>query len=485
MALRQPDGHELRVAIVGGGASGTLTAMQLLHSAASRGAGLGITLVDEHARHGLGAAYSTRHDSHLLNAMAGQMSASPDDPGHLVRWANTAGRGFLSAADPPVTDTTFLPRPVYGRYLIDVLAAAERQAGPASQLTRRTGEVVAIRRNDTGPAMRVVLADGELAADVVVLAVGNAPAALPFPAPDSPRVVTDPWSPGALTGLLSGAGAGSVVIVGTGLTMLDLAIAMSAASPETVVHAVSRHGLLPRNHPGTPPRANRSLWLPVISRTAGPVRLPELMWQVRAAIAANRANWPDVMCSLRPFTPGLWRRMPAADQRLFLRHLARYWEVHRHLAPPATASRIAALRLTGRLMVHQGQVRSVTPDGDRFQVVVDSGQEAVELPADWLVNSTGTTADITATASPLLRDAFRTGLARPDPLRLGIDASTEGAVLDADGVPSDVLFTLGPPLRGLWYETTAIPEIRDQAAALARLITSRTRSGERRPGSAA
>jgi uncharacterized NAD(P)/FAD-binding protein YdhS len=478
-----PHGHGLTVAIIGGGASGTLTAVQLLRGAADRGFRLRIALVDEHGRHGLGVAYSTDHDGHLLNAVAGQMSAFPADPSHLIRWANEAGRrGRLNGH---VTDTTFLPRAEYGRYLREVLADAEQRARPASQLTRLTAEAVAVRRNETGPRLHVVLGDGQLDADAVVLAVGNAPPALPFEARPSTRIISDPWRPGALAGLLGRTGPRTAVIVGTGLTMLDLAIAITAADPDVTVHAVSRHGLLPRTHPGTRPQPDRPGWLPDGSEATEQLRLSELIRQIRAAIAPGRANWHDVVCSLRPYVPGLWRRMPVEDQRAFLRHVARYWEIHRHLVPPPTAARVAALRLAGRLVIHRGRVLAVRPHGERMGVLLESGADGVELQADWIVNGTGAASDVTVNASPLLRDLFASGLARPDPLRLGIDASTTGAVLDSTGAPSDVLYAIGPPLRGLWYETTAIPEIRAQAAALAWLITNEDRLARRRPDSAA
>jgi uncharacterized NAD(P)/FAD-binding protein YdhS/SAM-dependent methyltransferase len=479
----QPDGRGLVVAIIGGGASGTLTAVHLLRNAADSGLDLRVALIDEHGRHGGGVAYSTGHDGHLLNVVACQMSAFPADPGHLVRWANTAGRGTVPGGHA-VTDTMFRPRAAYGRYLRDVLTEAERHAWPAGQLSRFTAQAVAVRRNNTGRAVRVVLADGHLDADVAVLATGSTPAALPIDAPATSRVITDPWHPDALAGLAGCAGAHSVVILGSGLTMLDLAVAVTAANPDVVVHAVSRHGLLPRTHPGTPPRPGRPIWLPVISRTTEPVRLTELTWQVRAALRANPANWHHVVCSLRPFVPGLWRRMPDADKRVFLRHLARYWEIHRHLAPPQTARRIAELRVGGQLVIHRGRIRAVTSDAGQLRFLLDSGDDTIELQADWLINGTGATADITANPSSLLRQLFRAGLARPDPLRLGIDATVHGALVEASGAPSDVLYTLGPPLRGLWYETTAIPEIREQAAALARLIVG-GRLAQRRPGSAA
>jgi uncharacterized NAD(P)/FAD-binding protein YdhS len=482
--LRQSRGSAVRVAIIGGGASGTLTAAHLLRCATAGGLRLHIALIDQHGRHGQGVAYSTTHHDHLLNVMAGQMTALPDDPGHLVSWANAAGSDGFPAGSPRVTDTTFIPRSVYGRYLRDVLAATERQARPACRLTRITDEVVAIRRSEGNPALRVALAGSHLDADVAVLATGYSPAALPFDVPPSGRVIADPWLPGALAGPLDSAAGRSVVIVGTGLTMLDLAVAITAARPDVIVHAVSRHGLLPRTHQGIQPRVRQPAWLPAMAMGTGPVQLAELMWHMRADIAASGARWHDVMCSLRPFVPELWQRLTVADKQLFLRRLARYWEVHRHLAPPPTASRVTALRLAGRLKVHRGQARVVT-SGRRLTIGVEAARNAVELNADWLINGTGPAPDITTAASPLLRSLFRDGLARPDPLRLGIDAMPDGSVLDAAGSPSSALFTLGPPLRGLWYETTAIPEIRVQAAALAQLITSERRVSERLPGSAA
>jgi uncharacterized NAD(P)/FAD-binding protein YdhS len=484
--LTLPDRSE-HVAIIGGGASGTLAAAELLRRSAAVGVPLTVTLIDQHGRHGLGVAYSTGDDSHLLNAMAGQMSALPGNDEHLIKWANGAGRCHLPAAAPDVTAATFLSRRVYGRYLVDMLSEAERRAAPRGRLTRITAEAVCVRRDPVGRGLRVLLAGGgAIDADTAVLATGYPAGQLPFDAPATAAVITDPWLPGALDRMLAATGPVSVVILGTGLTMLDLAVTITTANPEAVVHAISRHGLLPRTHPGTPPQPWQPVWLPVISRTTAPVRLSDLMWQIRAAINASPANWHEVMCALRPLVPGLWRHMPLQDRRLFLRHVARYWEIHRHLIPPATASRITVLRCTGRLVMHRGRVLHAAAADGRLRVLLDTGQDIATLPADWLVDAAGPASDISQAVSPLLRDMFATGIARPDPLHLGIDAAVTGAVLDADGAPSEVLFTLGPTLRGLWYETTAIPEIRDQAAALARLITSTARPGQNtRPDSAA
>ncbi|HTT52306.1 MAG TPA: LLM class flavin-dependent oxidoreductase [Streptosporangiaceae bacterium] len=176
------------------------------------------------------------------------MSALAGDPGHLVRWAATAGLGT----------TGFLPRPAYGRYVRDLLAQTRQRAEPQSRLTELTDEVVAIRPGAGGRPLRLVLGGSTcLEADAAVLATGNLPPATPFPVPDSPRYLADPWAPGALDAARDGS---PVVILGTGLTMLDVAMSVTGGDPRAVVRAMSRHGLLPQVHRGMPaPRGGQHL----------------------------------------------------------------------------------------------------------------------------------------------------------------------------------------------------------------------------------
>jgi uncharacterized NAD(P)/FAD-binding protein YdhS len=520
--LESTEGRGPVVAIIGGGASGTLAAVHLLRAAAAQHCPLRIAIIDRHGRHGLGQAYATSHPDHLLNAPAGRMSALAGQPDHLTRWAATAGlagfdapgakrrpegsggplpqrrrRGAPRTGVPPepalpggsggssprasTASQEFLPRQAYGRYLRDLLADAERQAQPLSRVARLTADVAAIRPGPAGRPLRLVLAGDCLDADLAVLATGHPSPRPPVPLPDSPRCVLDPWAPGALAPVRDGS---PVVILGTGLTMLDVAMAVTSGPNRTVVHAVSRHGLLPQVHRGLPAPGSEAIWLPVLSDSTGPVRLSDLLWQVRTAMASRPQHWQDVLDALRPHLPGLWQRLPVADQRMFLRHVARYWEVHRHRMAPATAQHITRLRRTGQLTMRPGRVSEVTERDGLLRVRVDQDGSTAELTAGWLVNGTGPGTDITATTDPLLRDLLGRGLARPDPHRLGIDADPAGAVLDAAGTPSRSLFTLGPTLRGLRYETTAIPEIRDQAAALATQLTAAI-AARYRPGSAA
>jgi uncharacterized NAD(P)/FAD-binding protein YdhS len=447
------------IAIVGGGASGALVSVYLLREASARRMPLCVALIDRHGRHGLGQAYSTSHPAHLLNSPADAMSALVDDPGHLARWAAEAGW----------PGGGFLPRSAYGRYLTELLAAAERSAQPAARVSRIDAQVVAVRRTGRGRALRLHLAaDGRIDADAVVLATGHLPSAPPCPVPQGRRYIADPWEPGALEAAADGS---PVAVLGTGLTMLDVAIALTDAHPRTAVHAISRHGLLPREHHWPRAATGVSAGL-TIRRSPGTLRLTALIRDIRASAADYPGDWQDVVDALRPQIPWLWEQLPEPDKRLFLRHVSRYWEVHRHRVPPQTARRIAALTSAGRLTVHRGRVAAVTDERDRVRVRIDHRGSVTELATGCLINCAGAGADITRTADPLLRHLLESGLARPDPLRLGLDADACGALRDAGGTAASDIVTLGPLLRGRRYETTAIPEIRDQATVIARHLLS-------------
>ena len=453
--------HGPVVAVIGGGASGTLTVVHLLRRAVAEQMPLRVMLLDRLGRHGLGQAYSTSCPDHLLNSRAGRMSAVPDDPGHLLRWARGAG----------VDHDGFLPRSAYGRYLQDLLAQARDRARPLARVSQLTAEVTAITATGPGGPLSLRLATGgHLQADIAVLATGSPARRSRFPVPPGPRFIADPWAPGALAGIGTG---GPVVVMGTGLTMVDVAVAATRSSPATVVHAVSRHGLLPRVHIAADrPAVNLLPARPAPPAEAG---LAPLIRYVRRFAEQYPGGWQDAVDALRPQVPELWQRLTPADQRLFLRCVARYWEVHRHRMPPATAARVAELRAAGRLRVIRGRVSAATGQESGVRVSIEQARAGFELSADWLVDATGPDPDITATQDPLLASLLGSGLARPDPHRLGIDADAGGAILDAFGRPSAAIFTLGPTLRGVWYETTAIPEIRDQAVALAGRLIAATR----------
>jgi uncharacterized NAD(P)/FAD-binding protein YdhS len=472
----QPTPGETTVVVVGAGASGTLAALHLLRRRAR------VVLIEERAEVGRGVAYGTKHDVHLLNVPASGMSAYPGDPHHFLSWARSRHPGAHAAS--------FLPRRLYGQYLEWCLrweeAEAARRGRPfrgtvRAPLTCVTGRATAVLTGPGGPVVQ--LRDGRaIRGDHVVLALGNsvgAPGRGPGPWLAGPGTVPDPWSSGALEAVPND---GPVVLVGTGLTAVDVVLALHERGARGPIHAVSRHGLLPRPSRVGAPRVTALVHRsPVTGLGTGepPTTARGLVGAIRAevrAVTAVGGDWRTAIDGLRPHTQRLWGSLPPEERARLGRHALRYWEVHRHRMAPEVAARIAALQSDGWLVVTPGRVGGVRPRPDGgVEVTVHvragdgpTGEHVVDAAA--LVNCTGSRADLAAAGDPLLDGLFRGGQARPGPLGLGLDTNCEGRLLDAAGRPSPGLWTLGPLRRGALLETTAVPEIREQAAALAVIL---------------
>jgi uncharacterized NAD(P)/FAD-binding protein YdhS len=418
----------LRVVVVGGGFCGTATTVALLRARRP----LAITLVERSGEPGRGVAYSTPDARHLLNVCAGNMSAIADRPRDFVHWAGAEASAFL-------------PRRVYGDYLRDVLARHDR-----GRVRHIRDEAVRIE----GTA--VVTARGaRLGADVVVLATGISPPSA-VPGPDHPAYVADPWDHDAIAAL---ADREHVVVVGTGLTMVDVALTLSSGT--TRITAVSRHGELPRCHRTGLPGPGEPAAEPGRHATAD-----ALAAHVEAR--ARTGEWRTTVDSLRPVTQALWRALPLAEKQRFVERHARRWEVHRSRMAPEVAARVRELRATGRLRILAAPVDGLDPDGDR--IAVRAGER--RLLAGGVVNATGPAWDCRRGSNALVRSLLASGAASPGPVGLGLRTDPGGALLDRAGHASRSVFTLGALRRGELWETVAVPELREQAAALATRVAA-------------
>lgn len=441
------------VAVVGGGCSGVLVTRELLRCTGSR-----VLLVDPADTPGRGLAYGAARPWHLLNSPARAMSADPDAGADFVDWCRRRG--------PATEPGDFVPRQWFGDYLQETLrdtalAAGARLRVHRARVDRITG--AGAGSTDTGPgaAVGLRLDDGSrLPADRVVLAIGHAAPTEPYrldpAASDHTGYVADPWRPDALAAVTVDQ---PVLLVGTGLTAIDVTFSLIAAGHVGPIVAVSRRGLLPRMH--------RRRGTPVRPPAALPETAPSLRGLVRQlrALVAGGADWRAVVDGLRPRTDALWADLPADDRDRFLRHLARHWEVHRHRMAPAVADEVRRLRVAGRLQVRAAAVREVAahPDGGLL-ATFEPGYARSRFGA--VVNCTGPGA-LPGSTDRLVGALFADGVARPGPYGLGLDVDDDGAVVGRDGHQALPLWTVGPPRRGRFFETTAVPEIRAQAHALA------------------
>lgn len=435
------------VIIVGAGFSGTLLAINLVRL------GQSVVLVERNAAAlAKGLAFGTARPEHLLNVRALNMSAFPEDPQHFLRWM-----GFT----PPHQIHRFLPRLAYGHYLRSLLLDAISRSGRLLQVCEGSAEDVVGQAGEQA----VVLADGRrLRGRAVVLAQGNLlpriPGVLASLLPG--QVIANPWSDPALDGLDPQA---PVLLVGAGLTAIDLILSLDRNGHRGPIHALSRRGLRPRSHDEAVTPVRR---VPCPAETGS-----ALLARVRRR--ADEVGWRTAVDELRPHTRALWRGHDVAGQARLLRHLRPWWDVHRHRLAPTVATRIAALENEGRLRFLGGRILAAEPTAGGFTVTWrPRGSDAPEqLTAARAMICTGPEGDVAQGAEGLLRRLVERGMARPDPHRLGLDVDAACRVRDAAGVAHKAIFAVGPVSRGADWETIAVPDIRNQVHELARYLAAR------------
>jgi uncharacterized NAD(P)/FAD-binding protein YdhS len=450
------------IAIIGAGFCGTVTAVNLLRLAHAEP--LRILLIDRE-RHGRGTAYAAHASSHLLNVPAGRMSARSVEPLDFLRFAQRTA--------PQVTAEDFLPRSLYGDYLEEMLLAAERSAPAHVRLERISGEVRSL--DIWRPSHTYILGfkDGrELTATEVVLALGNPPPAR-LRATDalraSRRVIDDPWC--GQQAILPGE---TVLVVGTGLTMADVAISALHGQHAAVVHAISRHGLVPPRQTEFRQAHAQFDAQPLLRAASRSVR--SLFRQVRRICreAEQRGgDWREAITFVRSLAPKLWSRLSERERRRFLRHARVYWDTHRHRLPPSARATLNAEREAQRLMVHAGQIQKLELEGNQVRVTWRArGQHApAELRVDRVINCTGPDYRCESSADPLIGALAARGLIQPDTVGTGLRTEPNGGVLNLFGRATRGLYYVGPMLRADHWEATAVPELRVHAENLARHLT--------------
>jgi uncharacterized NAD(P)/FAD-binding protein YdhS len=416
-----------KIAIVGGGASGLLVALNLARKSQDS---LHITIVEPRNVLGEGIAYSTQDEGHVLNVPAGRMSAFMDHPEHFMQWIGC-------------DKNTFAPRRAYARYLQETLQSLD-----LSKINLRHIQDKAISVAQEGAEWKVVVAGGEeLFANAVVLAIGHGESfQIPGVGKDltSKRYLADPWR------LTVSAVDGHLIGIGTGLTFIDHALTHIRRNSTNTVTGISRNGLIPEAH---------------LAHRADPLEVPSIAREnpeeMRRFIE-EADDWRAAQDGIRHQLPDIWHRWSEQMKASFLDHDLRWWNVHRHRLAPEIAEEVRLAIDSGRIRVVKSGVSGVKEIDDGITVELSTGES---LRGDALVNCLGYRV---AGEESLIETLIASGLAQEGPLGLGVKTDyPRFNLLDGNGRPQENVFVIGPVLFGERFETTAIPELREQADLIA------------------
>lgn len=450
--VRPPRGPH--VLIIGGGASGVMMAAHLL---SRPDAGFRVTIVEGRHMLGCGVAYSTTDPDHLLNTRAHNMSAFPDRPHHFLDWLHDRPEGA------GVTDQCFVSRATYGAYMAGLLAP---WSGDTTDRRLRCVHKTCLSLREAPTGVAATLDDGQvLIGDMAVLATGHVQ-----PAPDPGGALSGPWSDSGPVDP-----DGRIVIVGTGLTMVDCVLSILKSGHRGEILSISRRGLLPRDHAQTQPLPVELADLPLGAPLSA---LTQWLRGLARAAEQQGGTWRDAVDGVRPHVRRLWRALPPVERARFLRHAATWWDVHRHRIPPASAAVVAGALQSGQLVLQRGHFLTAGVEAAGRRCVTfrpHGGGAPTEVTAARIFDCRGIRRDPEQNATPLIADLLASGQARVDPMRISLDVTGDCEVIARNGAPSRRLFAIGPASRAAFWEITAIPDIRDQVARLVGLFDARAR----------
>jgi len=445
------------LAIVGGGAAGVLVALQALRHAVRPSR---ILLFEPASVLAEGIAYATPWPEHLLNVPAGKMSGLPDQPADFLDYLIDSE----AIADVPreVLAEQFVPRRHYAAYLRQRLEQARERSVAVLEVVEQP--VFALVPHAQGVQLRLD-DDVTWSAQRVVLACGNSMRPLPVPGADAlpPAQAVEAWD---YDGVRVLAGDVDLAIIGSGLSMADSVVALAAAGHRGRIFVLSRHALLP-----LPQAHGASVTFdpqPLLAMSLRQ-RMRELRAQADAAVARG-IPWQSVMDRIRPMGQALWLSLSEADQRRFLRHVVRYWDVHRHRIAESVHAQVAELERRGQLQRHRARLDTLLVQESGLQLhgrSPDGGLPPLTVAA--VINATGVETRALSMRNPLIRQLLADGHARPGPHGLGLDTTEEeGGLIDGRGQPQPAIRVVGSLRIGTLWESLAIPELRVQAEQAAR-----------------
>lgn len=451
------------IAIIGGGAAGMLTAANLM----CKPIDTNIIVVNSGNSFGTGVAYHPQPGNLLLNVMARRMSAYTDQPGHFVQWL--ADHALFPEMDKELLGAAYLPRAIYGQYLQSVWNSAKDNRYIHTSVIEKVDHVTnVIHECESG--YTVLLKSGEkFFADAIVLATGNArprnPSISNMSFYESNKYLNNPW--GMIDYKVERDS--NVLILGNGLTMVDVVQTLFFKKEfNGTVHSISPNGfgILQHQHNGL-------CYNGMINDLTDDLNLLELVRLLNKHIKKVREvglSTELVIDSLRPKTQKIWKSLSLDEKKKFLNRLRHLWGVARHRLPIQVYDFIQQLKIDGRLKIWAGSIQNIREfDGEvKVDFFDKKSNIAKSMIVSQIINCTGPETDIERMEDHLFTNLISSGMILPDPLRLGLEADPASfQVINKTNNVTCSFYAIGGLLRGLLWESTAIPEIRLQAKIIA------------------
>jgi len=455
MNKNQKNTQYFDVLIIGGGFSGVITAINLLKKSQTAST---FGLINDKFPLSRGIAYSTNEPYHLLNVPAGKMSAFPDEPNNFVDWLATHP-DFSSTEE---LHTLFIPRIVYGEY-IQHLLNSQIQSSP-STLHQIKDEAIALKVESNGYKVSLKNPQQKVQSPKIVLALGNA---LPFNVlqkynitNQTKRYITNPWDFERIKQIPSDK---DIVIIGSGLTTVDLLLTLKQNMHEGKIHVFSRHGFFPKAH-----------------KPFEPISIPHNIDSFSTALKSLRylklqlkshTNWRAVIDSLRPITQTIWQNWPNKEKKRFIKHLRVYWDIHRHRIAPEIMQSLKTIITANQVTISAGSITYAERKSNLFEIhfATKHAEQLKRLQSDYIINATGPNY-ISYMNHPLIESLFNQNLTCWDNFKLGINVNFDNLLVNDHDKVSQNLYALGPLTKSKFWEVIAVPDIRDQANNIAQKV---------------
>lgn len=461
-----PNAKAPRVTIVGGGFTGASVAVQLVRASP---VAIDVTIVEPRLSVGAGLAYSTDDQDHRLNGPMEGHLLDPSDPSALQRWCRKYDVAENDRGAVASDGSLFLRRKDFGAFVSETVQSHARSA---------TGSTIRHLRDmatDASPragAVDVRTRDGRLlTSELLVVATGNATPRLPAEFAEdmsvSSAVVAVPTDLERIHQIPKRA---RVLLIGSGLTALDVLSTMLKSGHHGAITAISRRGLRPHANRQTITAPDFDITRALLDRVEGPVasfireagRPPTTLGLLRAlrsqirTIESTGDSWHTAFDELRDVVWQVWPTLPASEKKRFMKHLRSWWDVHRFRCPPQNDAIVRDAERNGRVVFRAARLHSVDEEADgRIRVVLrDRGRLSLQTAYfDAVINCTGIDAAAGVRSNPFLASLYRTGSIRADESGFGFAVDAGCRPIGEDRRTNDSIRIFGPPNAGTFGDS--------------------------------